>query len=522
MALSAKLAMRQGQTMVLTPQLLQAIKLLQMPNLELTQFIENELASNPLLERAEEREDASPDPVGDASPAPVEEATAAPGDWAGEALETDAGSLSANLGTELDNAFDSDRTAPAIKSAPADGLTAHSWTGVGGGDAGEAPDLEAYVAETLSLRDHLERQAAILLADPAERLIGAALIDALDEAGYFAGSVIEIAERLGASAGIVESVLIRMQALEPTGVFARTLAECLALQLKERDRFDPAMQALIENLPALAKRDFPLLRRVCAVDDEDLSDMIAEIRRLEPKPGRAFGDPPAAPAIPDVHVTAAPNFGWRVELNTQALPRVLVNEIYAAEIRRGARRDEDRQYVSTQLQAANWLTKSLEQRARTILNVASEIVRRQDSFLIEGVSGLRPLNLKMVGEAIGVHESTVSRATAHKFIQTPRGLFEMKYFFTAAIASSEPGQAHSAEAVRQRIRQMIDNESPAEVLSDDVIVDRLRKADIIVARRTVAKYRDSLRIPSSVERRKMKMAPMRAPIERSNSLAVEA
>src|SRR5271156_3647247 len=269
MALSAKLVMRQGQTMVLTPQLLQAIKLLQMPNLELTQFIENELASNPLLERAEEREDPNPEPQDGAG---VADAPAEPGDWAAEALETDAAGLAANLGTEIDNAFDSDRTAPALKSAPADGLSAHAWTGLGvGADAGEAPDLEAYVAETLSLRDHLQRQASILLADPAERLIGAALIDALDETGYFAGAIAEI----------VESVLIRMQTLEPTGVFARTLAECLALQLKERDRFDPAMQALIENLPALARRDFPLLRRVCGVDDEDLSDMIAEIRRLE-------------------------------------------------------------------------------------------------------------------------------------------------------------------------------------------------------------------------------------------------
>jgi RNA polymerase sigma-54 factor len=523
MALSAKMAMRQGQTMVLTPQLLQAIKLLQMPNLELTQFIENELTNNPLLERPEEREELSPGRLDDEIAAAAMDAPAEPVDWAGEALETDAAGLAADLGTDVDNAFDSDRAAPALKSTPADGLSAYSWTGVGGGsDVGEAPDLEAYVAETLSLRDHLQRQAAILLADPAVRIIGAALIDALDEAGYFVGSVPEIAERLGASAAIVESVLIRMQALEPTGVFARSLSECLALQLRERDRFDPAMQALVENLPALAKRDFAHLRRVCGVDDEDLSDMIAEIRRLEPKPGRAFGDPPAAPAIPDVHVTAAPNVGWRVELNTGALPRVLVNEVYAAEIRRGAKRDEDRQYVSAQLQAANWLTKSLEQRARTILNVASEIVRRQDSFLVEGVSGLKPLNLKMVGEAIGVHESTVSRATAHKFIQTPRGLFEMKYFFTAAIASSEPGQAHSAEAVRQRIRQMIDDEDPAEVLSDDVIVERLRKADILVARRTVAKYRDSLRIPSSVERRKMKMAPLRGRIERDNSLTVEA
>ena len=507
--------------MVLTPQLLQAIKLLQMPNLELTQFIENELTSNPLLERAEEREEPGSEPT---DPPGFAEAPAEPGDWAGEALETDAGRLAANLGTEVDNAFDADRSAPS-PSAPAESLSALAWTGVGAGaghDAGEAPDLEAYVAESISLRDHLERQAAILLADPAERMIGAALIDALDEAGYFVGSTGEVAERLGADVERVERVLSRMQTLEPTGIFARSLAECLSLQLKERDRFDPAMQALIENLPALAKRDFPLLRRACGVDDEDLRDMIAEIRRLEPKPGRAFGDPPAAPAIPDVHVTAAPDFGWRVELNTRALPRVLVNEVYAAEIRRGAKRDEDRQYVSTQLQAANWLTKSLEQRARTILNVASEIVRRQDTFLLEGVSGLRPLNLKMVGEAIGVHELTVSRATAHKFIQTPRGLFEMKYFFTAAIASSEPGQSHSAEAVRQRIRQMIDDENPEDVLSDDVIVERLRKADILVARRTVAKYRDSLRIPSSVERRKMKMAPMRARVQRENSLTVEA
>jgi RNA polymerase sigma-54 factor len=281
------------------------------------------------------------------------------------------------------------------------------------------------------------------------------------------------------------------------------------------------MQALVENLPALAMRDFALLRRVCGIDHEDLRDMIAEIRRLEPKPGRAFGDPPGALAIPDVYVAAAPDNTWRVELNSQALPRVLVDEVYAAEIRRGAKRDEDKLYVSAQLQAANWLTKSLEQRARTILNVASEIVRRQDSFLVEGVSGLKPLNLKMVGEAIGVHESTVSRATAHKFIQTPRGLFEMKYFFTTAIASSEPGQAHSAEAVRQRIRQMIVEEDPAEVLSDDVIVERLREADIVVARRTVAKYRDSLRIPSSVERRKLKTAPLRALHERDLSAAAD-
>src|SRR3984957_8117816 len=282
MALSARLALRQSQAMVLTPQLLQAIKLLQMPNLELTQFIENELASNPLLERAEECGEASleqVEPQGEG----FAEAAPEPGDWAGEALETDVGRLSANLGTEVENTFDADRTAPAIQSAPADTLSANAWTGVGASpDAGEAPDLEAYVAEAVSLRDHLERQAAILLPDPAERMIGAALIDALDEAGYVVGSIEEIAERLGAEVGHVERVLLRLQTLEPTGVFARSLAECLALQLKERDRFDPAMQAFIENLPALARRDFAVLRRACGVDDEDLRDMLAEIRRLEP------------------------------------------------------------------------------------------------------------------------------------------------------------------------------------------------------------------------------------------------
>ncbi len=497
--------------MVLTPQLLQAIKLLQMSNVELGAFVEAELAGNPLLDRAEEQEaPAPPDVAEPESDGPAGDSAVEPGDWASEALETDAADLAANLGADLDNVFDGDLATPVSPAQPPDGLSSNAWTGVGGGgsDAGEAPELEAYVSEALSLREHLERQAGVLLVDPVERMIGSALIDGVDDAGYFVGSCEAIAERLGTTAAAVESVLVRMQALEPTGVFARSLAECLALQLRERDRFDPAMQALIENLPALARRDFPLLRRLCRVDDEDLFDMIAEIKRLEPKPGRAFGDPPGATAVPDVTVTAGPDRTWRVELNAEALPRVLVNETYAATIRRGATREEDKQYISAQLQSANWLTKSLEQRARTILNVASEIVRRQDAFLVEGVSKLKPLNLKMVGEAIGVHESTVSRATAHKFIQTPRGLFEMKYFFTAAIASADPGEAHSAESVRQRIRRMIDEEDAQDVLSDDGIVERLHKVGIVVARRTVAKYRDSLKIPSSVARRKLKLSPL--------------
>ena len=314
------------------------------------------------------------------------------------------------------------------------------------------------------------------------------------------------ARLIGAPLKRVERVLGVLQTLEPTGVFARDLAECLKLQLIERDRFDPAMAALIANLPALAKRDFSYLRRVCGVDDEDLVDMIAEIRRLDPKPGHAFAGAPEPLAIPDVIVAASSDSGWRIELNAEALPRVLVNETYAAVVKRGAAREEDRQYISAQLQNAHWLTKSLEQRARTILNVASEIVRRQDGFLMEGVAALKPLNLKTVADAIGVHEFTVSRATSNKYVSTPRGLFEMKYFFTASLPSSSYGEAHSAEAVRHKIKQMIDAEDPRKVLSDDDIVGKLRAADIVVARRTVAKYRDNLKIPSSMDRRRTKMA----------------
>jgi RNA polymerase sigma-54 factor len=506
MALSAKLMMRQSQSMVMTPQLLQAIKLLQLPNVELAAYIENELERNPLLERAEEREpvEASEEQAGAETTL-----SDSPRDWASEELEVDSAALARNLDTEIDNAFEPDR--PAVSPEPqvgpeGHGLSAGSWSGVaaGGGD-GEAPNLEAYAAAEIGLAEHLERQATILLTEPGDLIIARALIDGLDEAGYFAGSLAEIAERLGAPLDRVEEILAKMQTLEPTGVFARNLAECLSLQLIERDRFDPAMRALLANLPLLAKRDFAQLRRLCGVDDEDLADMAAEIRRLEPKPGRPFGAAPTQVAVADVFVAAAPDGSWRIELNSDALPRVLVNETYAATIKRGKTSEADRTFLATNLQNANWLTKSLEQRARTILKVASEIVRRQDAFFAEGVVGLRPLNLRMIADAIGMHESTVSRVTSNKYIETPRGLFEMKYFFSTSIASNGYGEAHSAESVRFKIKQMIDAEDPNDVLSDDVIVARLKAADIIIARRTVAKYRDSLRIPSSVDRRREKL-----------------
>ncbi len=508
MSISAKLMMRQGQSLVMTPQLLQAIKLLQFSNLELSAFLQEELERNPLLDAQ----------AGDGAGEPAEAEPGVPaepqaGDWAQESLAVDAGALAAELGTEIGNAFGPDGPAvgaeapqPALEGA---GLSATNWTGAGGGgDDGEAANLEAYIAAQATLHDHLAEQLALAVADPKRRIIGQAIIDGVDEHGYFRDDLAELAARLAADPAEAEAVLAIVQGFDPCGVGARDLAECLAIQLRERDRFDPAMQIFVANLPLLAKRDFVALARLCGVDEEDVADMAAELRRLEPKPGRAFGGAPIQPLVADVIVRAAADGAWRVELNSDALPRVLVNHSYAAQVSATAKA-ADKSFISNCLQSANWLTKSLEQRQRTILKVASEIVRLQDAFLAKGVEHLRPLNLRTVADAIGMHESTVSRVTSNKYMMTPRGVFELKYFFSASIAAKSGAGAHSAEAVRFKIKQMIDRESPEDVLSDDAIVARLKAADIDIARRTVAKYRDSLRIPSSVDRRRQKLTQMR-------------
>lgn len=504
-ALSAKLTLRQGQSLALTPQLLQAIKLLQLSNLELSAFVEDELERNPMLERAEADGfdlpgEAPPEAAGVQDDAAADLAS----DFA-EGLPTDPASLEADLGTEIGNTFDSDMPAPGAERGAGEGLslTDGGWSGTAAGGGEDAPNLEAYVAERPSLHDHLTRQMALAAADPVDRLIGDHLIDLIDESGYLAGSIEEVAERLGAPRARVERVLGVLQTFEPSGIGARDLAECLAIQLRERDRFDPAMQALVANLPLLAKRDFTALQRLCGVDDEDMADMVVELRALDPKPGRAFATGVDEPVTPDVFVRAAPDGSWIVELNSDALPRVLINNSYAMRLSRGCG-DVDKMFVSNCLQTANWLVKSLEQRARTILKVASEIVRQQDAFFAQGVEHLRPLNLRNIADAIGMHESTVSRVTSSKYMATPRGLFELKYFFTASINAAGGGENHSAEAVRHKIRHMIQQETADDVLSDDAIVLRLKEANIDIARRTVAKYRESLRIPSSVERRREK------------------
>jgi RNA polymerase sigma-54 factor len=337
-------------------------------------------------------------------------------------------------------------------------------------------------------------------------MIGQYLIDMVDEAGYLTGDLETVAEKLGARRSDVELILAVLQTFDPPGVCARNLTECLAIQLKERDRYDPAMRALVEHLDLLAKRDLAGLRRLCGVNDEDLADMIAEIRTLNPKPGLAFGSTMVQPIVPDVLVRAAPDGTWQVELNSDTLPKVLINQRYYTQVSKTSRNDKEKAYIADCLQTATWLVRALDQRAKTILKVSSEIVRQQDGFFARGVQYLRPLNLKTVADAIGMHESTVSRVTANKYMATSRGIFELKYFFTSAIAAADGGEAHSAEAVRHRIRQLIEAENAEEVLSDDTIVEKLRDAGIDIARRTVAKYREAMRIPSSVQRRREKLA----------------
>ncbi|WP_082477500.1 RNA polymerase factor sigma-54 [Methylobacterium sp. Leaf93] len=508
MSLLQRLEMRQGQALVMTPQLLQAIKLLQLSQIDLATYVDAELERNPLLERVEGEPDGdrangevAPEAAGDGD---GEFDSAEPDNWMSTELTASSAEMESVLDTRLDNVFSDENPSHAREAVSGDmlSLTPAPYGNTGGSFDGEAPDFEATLTSEVSLREHLSAQLDLATRDAGDRLIAGFLIDAVDDAGYMRESIDEVAERLGASLDSVARVLKLIQTFDPPGIAARDLAECLSLQLRERDRFDPAMQALVSRLDLVAKRDFPSLRRLCGVDDEDLVDMLAELRRLDPKPGRAFGSRAVEVLIPDVFVRAASDGSWLVELNAEALPRVLVNQSYYARVSRGAAAEGDKAFLSECLQTANWLTRSLEQRARTILKVASEIVRQQDAFFVNGVAHLRPLNLKTVAEAIGMHESTVSRVTSNKSIGTSRGTLEMKYFFTAAIPGAAGTASHSSEAVRHRIKQLVDGEATGDVLSDDALVQKLRDEGIDIARRTVAKYRESLRIPSSIERRR--------------------
>ena len=499
MSLAPRLDLRQSQSLVMTPQLQQAIKLLALSNLEIEGFIAEEIEKNPLLEAARTDEIVRPERAEAPDPAGADELVA--GKSAAEPLDIDYATEShqqdsvADGGARADGGFD-------IGSAggSAGGSVSGSPT-IGAGGSGEAPDLDAFAEAAPSLADHLLAQAGAVIDGP-DWFIAQHLIDQLDDAGYLTASLLDVANRLGIALVRAEDVLSRLQTLEPTGVGARDLAECIALQAKEADRYDPCMARLIANLDLVARGDLGRLKRLCGVDDEDMADMIRELRAYDPKPGCRYGGEPAQAVTPDLFV-ARTRDGWAIEVNAATLPRVLVNRRYYNELSRGPQDKSSKAWLGDALASANWLVKALDQRQRTIVRVATQIVKQQEEFFLKGVAYLKPMTLRTVAEAIEMHESTVSRVTSNKYLSCARGMFELKYFFTSAIAAADGGEAVSAEAVKSAIRALIAGEG-AKILSDDTLVERLNAKGFDIARRTVAKYREAMGIGSSVQRRRQR------------------
>lgn len=516
MAIGPRLDLRQSQSLVMTPLLRQAIQLLQFNNIEVAAFVEEELERNPLLER-DEGFDA---PIGERpdrdqrleSTATSENQADASWDEGGPPRDSADAASAETLSSRQDSPLDADAAETYDPGGAGDGASAP-----GGSQAFDDDDrsIDDFAEKAATLREHLGEQLRLSFNDPAQRLIGAYLIALLEPSGRLSAAPADLAKALGTTLEAVEAVRTPMMRFDPTGMFARDLRECLAAQLAEKNRLDPAMAAMINNLDMLARRDLKGLMAVCGVDGADIADMIAEIRRLDPKPGATWDAVPPAPVIPDVLMRPSPSDegGWLLELNPETMPRVLVNQGFTAQVltRAGktgkAGSKEDKVFLAEKLHTATWLVKSLQQRANTILKVSAEIVRRQEAFFRHGVSHLRPLILRDISEEVELHESTVSRVTSNKYIATPRGIFELKYFFTTAVASNSGGESHSAEAIRQRIKAMVAAEGAVNILSDDAIVTTLRQEGVDIARRTVAKYRDVLHIPSSVQRKREKAVP---------------
>lgn len=491
MALGPRLDLRQSQQLVMTPQLQQAIKLLAASNLEIETFIGDALEANPLLEAGSLSQDRD-GPDGDADDIPRDEFTAdqliAQGQGEGDApLDLDPSSL------------DNDRdTGDGMSASDAEWGSASRMAG-----GEDLPDLAETRAGEVSLSEHLEAQIGALAVNPKEAFCARHIVGLLDDAGYLSTDLREIAYDLGITLDEAEDALTVVQMCDPSGVGARSLAECLEIQAREANRYDPCMAALLDNLELLAKGEVARLKRLCNVDDEDFADMLRELRSYDPKPGLAFLPSSSEAVIPDVLLVTNAAGGWDITLNEETLPRLIVNRSYYVELSAGSPNPEAQNWLKEKLADAHWLIRALDQRQKTILKTAAEIVKQQDGFFRHGVSHLRPLTLREVAEKIEMHESTVSRVTSNKYLHCERGCFELKYFFTSGVGSSD-GEGASSEAIKARIRALIDAEDPKKVLSDQKLVDLLQEEGFDLARRTVAKYREAIGLGSSAERRRQK------------------
>ncbi|MDG2004289.1 MAG: RNA polymerase factor sigma-54 [Novosphingobium sp.] len=494
MALGPRLDLRQSQSLVMTPQLQQAIKLLALSNLEIETFIGDALDENPLLD------------LGSEPAAPTQDDADLPEDPRRTTLETSPVDQLVGEGRAADDQpIDVEGATAERERDTGDGEFTPDWGSqlkLGGGEEGPSIDERGEGAQSLAA--HLAGQLGAEAYSDREAAIARYLVGQLDEAGYILVPLRTIAEDLGVPLAETEDALVLLQSLDPTGVGATSLAECIELQAREANRFDPAMARLIENLDLVARGEFARLKRICGVDANDLGEMLVELRGYDPKPGLRFGGGEAAPVTPDILITASSEGGWDIALNQATLPRLIVNRSYYTELRGACEDKASKAWLSEKLGDANWLIKALDQRQKTILKVASEIVRMQDGFFRKGVSQLKPLTLRTVAEAIDMHESTVSRVTSNKYLQCERGTFELKYFFSSGVASSAGEGGASAEAVKAAIRQLIDAEDTKAILSDDALVDLLKGEGFELARRTVAKYREAIGLGSSVQRRRAK------------------
>ena len=481
MALGPRLDLRQSQQLVMTPQLQQAIRLLAASNLEIETFIGEALESNPLLEAGEvSREDGE-------SPALPADEPSSDGEGGGDgALDIDAGAIDRDRDTG-----DGEWGAAASSGGAYDDLP----------DAGEMRRSEK------TLADHLNEQIGGLACNPREEFVARHIVGLLDDAGYLTTDLAEIARDLSVDIDCAEDALEVVQMCDPTGVGARNLAECLALQAREADRLDPCMRAMLDNLDLVGRGEVDKLKRLCRIDDEDFADMLRELRGYNPRPGLAFAPSSDDAITPDILLTETADGGWDVAINEATLPRLIVNRSYYVQLSKGSRDSKAKSWLKEKLADAHWLIRALDQRQKTILKTAAEIVKQQDGFFRKGVSELRPLTLREIAEKIDMHESTVSRVTSNKYLHCARGCFELKYFFTSGVGKIGAGgesEGASSEAIKARIKALCDGEDPKKVLSDQALAELLQKEGFDLARRTVAKYREAIGIGSSAERRRAK------------------
>ena len=477
MQISQNLKLKQSQSLVMTPQLQQAIKLLQLTNLELTDLVEKELEENPFLEDQSSEEEKTV-------------------------------SNEEDITKNIDDSFNN---GDSISDEPYNHDYENRWdndTNVGNSknhsedynDPGTI--IERTQSDKISLKTILFNQAQLEFNDSEEKEMAEILIDYIDPSGLFKEDIMEISSFSGFPLERIENVLRRMQTFEPSGVFARNLKECLIIQLKNIDSHNKTNQIIVDNLELLGNGNLKGLQKITGLSDENLKTEIKLIRSLNPKPGTIYDEGGHNIAHPDVIVTKNKD-EWNVELNNSTLPKVCVNDSYVKEIEKLECKDSDKKYINESLNSARWLIKAIEQRNITTLKISSEIISQQKDFFEKGKKFLKPMILKDVAKKINMHESTVSRVTSEKLMMTPIGIFEMKIFFSASINSINSGESHSAESVRESLRKIISDEPCESPLSDEMLVSRLKGEGINLARRTVAKYRELLNIPASSVRRKI-------------------